>query len=136
MDHRYRVRATFQATLFTLASVTAGMRRAWADIAPLPQGYNGAYGGTDASISLPPFVWGPLLLLSMGCALWLLSLVLIERRVRRTQRGMAPSASQRRLRALRRWLAKGGRKPRPGHAVSLTQDLIRTGTRVVQLPRR
>ena len=132
MNHRKR----FRATLVTLSSVTVGMRRAWADIAPLPQGYNGAYGGTDAAISLPPFVWGPLLVLSLGCALWLLSLVLIEGRARRTQRGMAPSASQRRLRALRQWLANGGRKPRPGHAVGMTQDLIRTGTRVVQLPRR
>jgi hypothetical protein len=74
----------------------------------LTPGYGGG-AGLEYSMSLPPFVWGPMLVVALGCALWLLSLALVQPRRRRV-----PSPLQGRLGAVRRWLAV--RQPRRVYA--------------------
>lgn len=80
-----------RSTACIAAFATAG--RACADATPQSAFGGATAGASELLLSLPVYVWGPLLMLVAGCVLWLVALVLIqptEQFPRRQPRAAAP----------------------------------------------
>ena len=112
--HRHRGTIASTSLAFTLFS-GASAAGTLASPVSLMQPYGGAMAG-EQQISLPVFIWLPLLLLSCGCALWLLALPLLQARQRKVASTGRQGLIRRRAGAVGRWFAGSRAHPRRTHA--------------------